>query len=136
MEWRHLDEDECAIKDASVEMFLKSLDLISTFHPELNAGQLLEIDRKMAVTKKLSFERWVEKSFQRRYREESRERSRFARERAWRTWREWLSLETTQQAFGPIIAIVLLSGVVGWSIGVANFSCPTFLVPSEQTGLR
>ena len=35
------------IKDATVEMFLKTLELISTFHPYLSSGQLLEVERKM-----------------------------------------------------------------------------------------
>ena len=39
LDWTYLDEEERLLKDASVEMFLKSLDLITTFHPELNAGQ-------------------------------------------------------------------------------------------------
>ena len=51
LDWRFLDEDQKSLKDASVEMFLKSLELIGTFHPELTAGQLLEVERKMAVTK-------------------------------------------------------------------------------------
>ena len=86
-------------------MFLKSLELIGTFHPELSSGQLLEVERKMAVTKKRAFERWAEKSFRRRFKLETKERQRFARERLWRTWREWLGLETTHKAGGPIIAV-------------------------------
>ncbi len=134
LDWSHLDEDESSMKDASVEMFLKSLELISTFHPELNAGQLLEVERKMAVTKKRAFERWVEKSFRRRWTEESRERKRFERERFWRSLSEWLSHETTQQAVVPFMAAVFLAGFTGWSIGVSNVNCPPFFIPSEQTG--
>jgi len=52
VEWNGLSEEERAIKAGAVEMFLKSLELISTFNPELTAGQLLELERKMAVTKK------------------------------------------------------------------------------------
>ena len=44
--WDSLSDEERAIKDGSVEMFLKSLELISTFNPELTAGQLLELERK------------------------------------------------------------------------------------------
>tara|TARA_B100000029_G_scaffold462224_1_gene494555 strand:+ start:1670 stop:2281 length:612 start_codon:yes stop_codon:yes gene_type:complete len=134
LDWSHLDEDESSIKDASVEMFLKSLELISTFHPELNAGQLLEVERKMAVTKKRAFERWVEKSFRRRWTEESRERKRFERERFWRSLSEWLRHETTQQAVVPFMAAVFLAGFTGWSIGVSNVNCPPFFMHSEQTG--
>ncbi len=136
LDWTFLDEEERAVKDASVEMFLKSLELIGTFHPQLNSGQLLEVERKMAVTKKLAFERWVEKSFNRRFKQESREKQRFARERLWRTWKEWMSLEPTHQAVGPIVALVVLAGFGGWSLGVSNVSCPSFLTPTEQTVVR
>ena len=135
VDWTDLDEDDSAIKDASVEMFLKSLELISTFHPELNAGQLLEVECKMAVTKKRAFERWVEKSFRRRWNEESKERKRFERERFWRSLSEWGRHETTQKAVVPFVAAVFISGFTGWSLGVSNVTCPPFLIPSEQTGL-
>lgn len=136
LDWSLLDEEELALKDAAVEMFLKSLDLIGTFHPELTAGQLLEVERKMAVTKKRAFERWVSKSFRRRFNQEVQERKRFARERFWRSWKEWMSLEPTHQALGPVVALVFLSGFVGWSMGVSKFSCPTLLPPSQQTALN
>ena len=136
IDWTFLDEEQRALKDASVEMFLKSLELIGTFHPDLTAGQLLEVERKMAVTKKRAFERWVEKSFRRRYREETRERRRFARERIWRSWKEWIGLETTHKALGAMVVLVVLSGFGGWSMGVANVTCPTYLLPSDQTGMR
>ena len=64
--WESLSDEERTTKDAAVEMFLKSLELISTFNPELTAGQLLELERKMAVTKKKAFELWVGKSLRRR----------------------------------------------------------------------
>jgi len=136
LDWNELDEDEGVIKDASVEMFLKSLELISTFNPELSSGQLLEIERKMAVTKKSSFERWVTKSFRRRWNAESKERKRFERERFWRSLREWLAHETTQQAVVPFVAVVFLVGFTGWSIGVSNVNCPPFLTSTQQTGSR
>ncbi|MFL0737227.1 MAG: hypothetical protein AB8A49_00905 [Prochlorococcus sp.] len=136
LDWEQLDENQREIKDAAVEMFLKSLELIGTFHPELTAGQLLEVERKMAVTKKRSFERWVEKSFRRRLKQESRERKRFARERFLRSWREWISLETTHHAVGPMVALLVLAGFGGWSMGMSQTSCPTLLMPSEQTVIR
>ena len=42
IDWSDLTQDQKLVKDASVEMFLKTLELISTFHPQLNSGQLLE----------------------------------------------------------------------------------------------
>ncbi len=136
LDWNFLDADERLLKDAAVEMFLKSLDLITTFHPELNAGQLLEVERKMAITKKRAFERWVEKSFRRRSKEESRERKRIEAERLWRSWREWVSLETTHQAVVPFFAIIFLVGFGGWSMGVSSVSCPPSLMSMDQSVVR
>ena len=136
LDWNFLDEEEQELKDAAVEMFLKSLELISTFHPDLSAGQLLEVERKMAVTKKLAFERWVAKSFRRRLQAESREKKRFARERLWRSWKEWVSLETTHKAVGPFVALLVLSGFGGWSMGVSNITCAPFSSPIEQNIVR
>ena len=136
LDWTFLSDEEKILKDAAVEMFLKSLELIGTFHPELNAGQLLEVERKMAVTKKRAFELWVERSFRRRFREESKERNRFARERVFQSWREWVGLETTHQAFAPFCALIVLSGFMGWTIGVSNVTCPPSLIPSSQNVSR
>ncbi len=117
-------------------MFLKTLELISTFHPDLTAGQLLEVERKMAVTKKRSFERWVEKSFRQKIYQASRERNRFARERFLRGWREWLSLETTHQAFLPFAAIIVMSIFGGWSLGISNNSCTPYFSSSKTSILK
>ena len=136
VDWTFLRDDERLIKDAAVEMFLKTLELIGTFHPDLTAGQLLEVERKMAVTKKRSFERWVEKSFQKKIDQASRERNRFARERFVRGWREWLALETTHQAFLPFAAIIVMATFAGWSIGISNNSCTPYFSTSETSILK
>ncbi len=136
LDWNYLDENERKIKDASIEMFLKTLDLISTFHPDLTAGQLLEVERKMAVTKKLAFERWVEKSFRRKFSLESKERRRFARERFFREWKEWIDLETTQKAVLPFVAICFLSVFAGWSLGFSSNSCTPYFSSTENIGIN
>ena len=115
--WDLLSEEERTAKDGAVEMFLKSLELISTFNPELTAGQLLEVERKMAVTKKRAFERWVARSLRRREQEEARERRRFDRERSLRAWQEWFGLEVTRQALLPLAALIVLAAGGGWLWG-------------------
>ena len=114
VDWELLDEAERAAKDGAVEMFLKSLELISTFNPELTAGQLLEVERKMAVTKKKSFERWVARSLRRRQQEEDRARRRFDRERTLRAWGEWLALDVTRQALVPLASLLVVAVAAGW----------------------
>ena len=126
IDWADLSLDQKLIKDGSVEMFLKTLELISTFHPQLNSGQLLEVERKMAITKKLPFEKWVKKSFAKKARVEENEKRKFRRDRFIRSWREWFSLENTQQALLPIIVIVFISAFIGWSAGVSKNSCNPF----------
>jgi len=114
IDWELLDDAERAAKDGAVEMFLKSLELISTFNPELTAGQLLEVERKMAVTKKKSFERWVARSLRRRQQEEDKARRRFDRERTLRAWSEWLALDVTRQALLPLASLLVIAVGAGW----------------------
>ena len=123
IDWSNLSDDEKLIKDATVEMFLKTLELISTFHPQLNSGQLLEVERKMAITKKIPFEKWVAKSFAKKARVLEKEKRRFRRERFFSSWREWLSLQNTQKAILPLIVIIFFSSFIGWSLGVSRNSC-------------
>ena len=82
------------------------------------------------------FERWVEKSYRRRAKQEAWERRRFDRDRFWRSWGEWLALEATHHALAPAVALLVLTGVGGWWLGAANSSCPTLLPPPQQTGVR
>ncbi len=134
IDWSDLNEDQKVIKDATVEMFLKTLELISTFHPNLNSGQLLEVERKMAITKKLPFERWVAKAFAKKTRALQNEKRKFQRDRFIRGWKEWFSLENTHQAILPVIVIIFVSSFIGWSLGVSKNSCnPYFEQNLEQS---
>ena len=123
IEWAELSHEQRLIKDATVEMFLKTLELISTFHPYLSPGQLLEVERKMTIIKKIPFEKWVKKSFAKKARSLEKEKKQFQRERFYRNWREWLSLENTQQALLPFIVIIFISSFIGWSLGISKNSC-------------
>jgi len=123
VEWSDLSDEQTRIKDATVEMFLKTLELISTFHPHLSSGQLLEVERKMAIIKKIPFEKWVTKSFAKKAKLLENEKRKYQRERFFSSWREWFSLENTQQAILPLIVIVFLSTFIGWSLGISKNSC-------------
>ena len=123
IDWADLDNDQKLQKDATVEMFLKTLELISTFHPYLNSGQLLEVERKMAITKKIPFEKWVKKSFDKKAKALENETKKFQRERFISSWKEWFNLENTHQAILPIIVALIISSFVGWSFGISKNSC-------------
>jgi len=123
IEWSDLSHEQRLIKDATVEMFLKTLELTSTFHPYLSPGQILEVERKMTIIKKIPFEKWVTKSFAKKARSLEKEKRQFQRERFYRNWREWLSLENTQKALLPFIVIIFISSFIGWSLGISKNSC-------------
>jgi len=123
LDWDNLSQEQKLIKDATVEMFLKTLELISTFHPYLSSGNLLEVERKMTIIKKLSFEKWVSKSFAKKARLLKNEKRKFQRERFFSSWREWFSLENTQQAILPIIVTIFFASFIGWSLGISKNSC-------------
>jgi len=117
-------------------MFLKTLELISTFHPYLTSGQLLEVERKMAIIKKSSFEKWVTKSFAKKAKLLENEKRKFQRERFFSSWREWLCLENTQQAIMPLIVTIFVSSFIGWSLGISKNSCnPYFEQSTDQLNL-
>jgi len=130
IEWSDLSHDQKLIKDATIEMFLKTLELISTFHPDLTSGQLLEVERKMAIIKKISFEKWVIKSFAKKARLLENERRKFQRERFFSSWTEWLRLENTQKAIVPLIFAIFISSFIGWSLGVSKNSCNPYFEQS------
>ena len=133
IEWDDLSYEQKSIKDGTVEMFLKTLELISTFHPQLSAGQLLEVERKMAITKKIPFEKWVTKSFAKKERLLKKEKRKFQRERFISSWREWFTLENTQKAILPLIVTMFISSFIGWSLGISKNSCnPYFEQNLEQ----
>ena len=131
LDWALLNEEEKLVKDASVEMFLKTLELISTFHPDLSSGNLLEIERKMSVTKKESFEKWVKRSFAKKSRLERNEKRKYQRDRFISNWKEWFSLDTTHQALLPFIVIVFISALIGWSAGISKNSCNPYFEPTN-----
>ena len=39
------------------------------------------------------------------------------------SWREWFSLENTQQAIIPLIVALFFSSFIGWSLGISKNSC-------------
>jgi hypothetical protein len=130
--WDQLEPEELAIKDGAIEMFLKSLELISTFNPDLGAGHLLEVERKMAVTKKKAFERWVARALRRRELEDQRQRRRFDRERFLRGWLEWFAHEGTRRAALPMAALLVIAASGGWWMG-AHRPCTSVVVDPGVT---
>ncbi len=135
LDWDSLSEEQKNLKEATIEMFLKTLELISTFHPELTSGQLLEVERKMSITKKYSFEKWVQKCFAKKANAQLREKKKFERIKFISRWKEWLSLEETHKALLPAIIIIFFSSFVGWSAGISQNSCNPYFENSMNNKL-
>ena len=123
VDWDSISEDQKVLKDATIEMFLKTLELIANFHPHLNSRQLLEVERKISITKKYSFEKWVQQSFFKKAKEKLREKRKFERMKYIGRWKDWFSLEETHKAFLPAIIMLLLFSFLGWSAGISQNSC-------------
>ena len=132
LDWDSLEPEERQVREGAVEMFIKSLELITTFNPDLTTGQLLEVERKMAVTKKQAFERWVERSLRRREKLVSRDRRRFDRERWLRGWLEWLALPSTRAALLPITGLLVLAMAAGWWFGSHRPCASTAAQPAVE----
>jgi len=132
LDWDSLEPEERKVREGAVEMFIKSLELITTFNPDLTTGQLLEVERKMAVTKKQAFERWVERSLRRREKRVSRDRRRFDRERWLRGWLEWLALPSTRAALLPITGLLVLAMAAGWWFGSQRSCASTAAQPAVE----
>ena len=77
----------------------------------------------MAIRKKIPIEKWVTKNFAKKARSLEKEKRKFQRESFFRNWREWLSLENTQQAILPLIVTIFISSFIGWSFGISKNSC-------------
>ena len=132
LDWDSLEPEERQVRDGAVEMFIKSLELINTFHPDLTSGQLLEVERKMAITKKKAFELWVERALRRREKLVSRDRRRFDRERWLRGWLEWLALPSTRAALLPLSGLLVFAMAGGWWLGSHRFCAPTVAQPAAE----
>ena len=130
LDWSLLSAQDRIIKDAAIEMFLKSLEIISTFNPKLNSSQMLYVERKMIINKKLAFEKWVSKSFVKKAKIAQSKKRKFQREIFIRTWQEWFSLNATHQALIPLVIIICTSSIIGWLAGISKNSCNPYFESS------
>ena len=123
LDWSLLNEEEKYIKDGTTEMFLKTLELVRSFHPSLNPSQMLQVERKITLTQKYPFEKWIKNLFIKKEKNLLKEHKKFQRDRFFRNWYEWFSIEETQKALLPILMIIFLSSLIGWFAGISKNSC-------------
>ena len=123
LDWKRLSEDEKRIAYATIEMFLKTLELIKTFHPYLSLEQLNIVERNLLFYKKYSFEKWVKRQFKKQTKLILKEKRKSYISSFINTWSNWLSIKETQQILIPIFVIILFATLLGWFAGVSKNSC-------------
>ena len=109
--------------NATVEMFLKTLEIIKTFHPKLNLQQLDIVERNLIILKKVPFEKYVKKQFKKKDQLILKAKKKSDRAEFIFNWQQWLSLKETKKLFIPLFVIILLSALLGWFIGISKNSC-------------
>ena len=123
LNWEILSLNEKLIKDNTVELFLKTMDIIKTFHPNLDSEKLLEVEKQLIYYKKIVFEKWSKKYFAKKERLLLKEKRRLDRANFFLQWQNWLSLKETRNSIIPTFVIILLSAQIGWFVGISKNSC-------------
>jgi len=134
LNWEILSSNEKILKDNTIELFLKTIEIIKIFNPALNYEQLLDVEKKLIYYKKISFEKWSRNYIIKRNRFLLKEKRKLERANFINNWHKWLSLKETQKLVIPIFVIILLSVLIGWFAGISKNSCNPYFenVSSNQ----
>ena len=121
--WKVLSINEQLIKETTIELFLKTNEIIKTFNPILNSEQLLEVEKKLIYHQKISFEKWSRKYFLKKDKLFLRKKRKSERANFINTWQKWFALKETQKLLKPVFVIILISACLGWFAGISRNSC-------------
>jgi len=133
LNWDNLSFNEKLLKDTTIELFLKTIEIINIFHSDLDDEQLLEIENQLIYYKKLAFEKWSRNYFLKKDRLLNKERRRIERAAFILNWKEWLSLKETQKLVIPVFVIILITALLGWFAGISKNSCNPYF---ENSGIN
>tara|TARA_Y100000589_G_scaffold142778_1_gene136280 strand:+ start:227 stop:811 length:585 start_codon:yes stop_codon:yes gene_type:complete len=126
----NLSKDEQFIINSTVEIFLKTLKIIKTFHPTLTFKQLETVERNLVFFKKVHFEKYAKKHLREKSKLLLKEKKKLERADFIFNWQKWFSLKETQQLLIPVFVIILLSALIGWFTGVSKNSCNPYFESS------
>ena len=124
--WGILSLNEKLIKETTIELFLKTSEIIKTFNPSLNSEQLLEVEKKLIYHQKISFEKISKNYFIKKERLLLNEKRKLERAILINDWQKWLSLKETRKLIMPVFVIILLSAFLGWFAGISKNSCSPY----------
>ena len=123
LNWEALSLNEKLLKDITIELFLKTIEIIKTFNSNLNAEDLSELEKQLIYYKKIAFEKWSRKYCKKKDRLLINKKRKLERVSSINNWKKWLFLKETQKLLLPIFVIILLSALIGWFAGLSKNSC-------------
>tara|TARA_Y100000589_G_scaffold245390_1_gene233118 strand:+ start:394 stop:978 length:585 start_codon:yes stop_codon:yes gene_type:complete len=126
----NLTKDENFIINSTVEIFLKTLKIIKTFHPNLTLKELEIVERNLVFFKKIPFEKYAKKHLREKSKLILKEKRKLERADFIFTWQKWFYLKETQRLIIPVFVIILLSALIGWFTGVSKNSCNPYFESS------
>ena len=121
--WENLSVNEKLIKETTIELFLKTNEVIKTFNSSLNSEQLLEVEKKLIYHQKISFEKISKNYFIKKERLSLNEKRKLERAILISDWKKWFSLKETRKIIMPVFVIILISALLGWFTGISKNSC-------------
>ncbi len=121
--WEILSLNEKLIKETTIELFLKTNEIIKTFNPSLNSEQLLEVEKKLIYHQKIFFQRVSKNYLIKKERLLLNENRKLERAIFISDWQKWLSLKETRKLIMPLFVIILISALIGWLAGISKNSC-------------
>ncbi len=121
--WEILTLNEKLVKDNSIEFFLKTIQIIISFNPNLNSTELLEVEKQLIYNKKIAFEKWSRKYFIKKDRLLVKEKRQQERAIFISDWKKWLSLKETRKLIMPVFVSIFISALLGWFAGISKNSC-------------
>ena len=133
--WEGLNVNEKLFKDTTIELFLKTIEIIKTFNPDLNYEQLLEVEKELIYHQKITFEKWSKKYFIKKDRLLLNEKRKLERADFLNRWKQWFSLKETQKFLIPMFVIIIFSSLIGWFAGISKNSCNPYFESSSNNPL-
>ena len=133
--WEILSLNEKLIKENTIELFLKTNEIIKTFNSSLNYEQLLEVEKKLMYFKKIAFEKWSRKYFLKKDRLFLKEKRKLERADFINKWQKWFALHETKKLLMPVFVIILLSALIGWFAGISKNSCNPYFESNSSNQL-
>ena len=121
--WNILSVNEKLFMNSTIELFLKTIEIIKTFNPNLNSEEFLEVEKNLIHYKKISFENFSKKYFIKKDRLFFKEKRKLERADFINNWQKWLSLRETRKILIPIFVVILIAALLGWFAGISKNSC-------------